>query len=129
MSSLPPEEFIERALAKRMRVEKADDNWPNITPDESFWVSWCAEHRSNSLASQIQSASNTAEAEVQQIRSDTIKERKRAEGVFNTTCQWSGCINHALVGRALGGSCILEPEWSPGLLLEPFMNLRPVMDA
>lgn len=123
-----PDEFVEYVRSKPIDADTPDDNSSMIFPDESFWLLWCAEHRSNSLKSRIQSARSKADAEVEKIKADAITEREQAEGLSNSKCQSVGCHNRALARRALCASCILEPQWS-WQTLAPYMNLRPVLEA
>jgi len=122
-----PDEFIQCARSKPAPVPP-DNGWPSIIPDESFWITWCAENRSNSLETRIRTARTRAEAEAQRIKARTIAEREQTEGLSEITCQRAGCNNRALAGRVLCASCILESELS-WRLAEPFMDLRPVLDA
>lgn len=65
--------------------------------------------------------------EAQRMRAGAVGDRERPEGVSIATCHWSGRDNHALVGRTLCVSCILEPEWS-WRMSQPYMDLGPVLD-
>ncbi len=123
-----PDEFVDHVFSMRPPMAETTNDWSTVTPDESFWISWCAKHRSNSLVARIQSARENADTEIQKFRAEAIREREQVEGVTDTICQWSGCDNRALAGRVLCASCLLKSE-SSSLLIEPYMNLRPIMDA
>ncbi len=120
-----PDAFIADALSKPVPAT-AHCSSPSIIPDETYWISWCAKHRSNSLRSRIQAARTQADIEVQQIKAQAIADRERQEGLSGTTCQWLGCQNLALAGRLICASCMLTAQWS-GTLFEPYWDLRPVL--
>jgi len=97
-------------------------------PDETFWIAWCNEHRSNSLKSQLQLARRRADAEAHQIIADQVLEREKSEGLSEDTCQWSACNNLALAERSLCAFC-LHKENGGILAMEPYMNLQAVLES
>lgn len=122
-----PEQFIEYACSQLSPGDPPENGWPALIPDESFWISWCAKNRSNSLKSKIQSARNNADIEAQQIKVDTIASREQSEGLSDVTCQWAGCNNRALAGRVVCATCFHKSDWE-GLMSRPYFNLRPVLN-
>jgi len=121
-----PDEFIECACSKLPKLDLLEERWQDHSVDQSFWISWCASHRSNSLAPKLKSALQNADVETNQLRAQAIMEREQEAGVSDVECQWSGCHNRALMGCLLCASCTLEPEW-PRRLSAPYLNLRPVL--
>lgn len=123
-----PNEFVQHVLARESGVSALEGEWSQVRPDDSFWISWCAKHRSRALESKIQSALNSANAEAEQIRVATIKEREISDGISEATCQVASCNYRALIGRALCANCLLETELS-WRLKGPYMNLRSVLNG
>lgn len=122
-----PDSFVQDALSRPVPVA-ARHYSPSIIPDETYWISWCAEHRSNSLRSQIRAARVQADVEVQRIKAQAIADRERDEGLSDATCQWLRCQNRALAGRLICATCMLTTQWS-GTLFEPYWDLRSVLDV
>lgn len=123
-----PDSFIERIRTKPKPVDIPEGGWLHIDPDVSFWITWCTEHRSNSLASRIEDARAKADAEVRELTSKAIAQREVTDGVSNNACLSSSCSNRALTGRALCAACILARDGSLRFD-EPYMNLRHAIDA
>jgi hypothetical protein len=128
-----PDEFVDCVRARSPLVAPApsgdypDDSWSTVCPDQSFWRDWCARHRSHSLRSKIQAARSQADVEAEQMRRDAIAKRENEEGLSDETCQWLGCTNRALKGRAVCAACVVKTQWPDGPP-DPYYNFRGVLN-
>jgi hypothetical protein len=94
--------------------EYAASGTPHTTPDPAepveseFWKRWCGERRSAEVLRCLRAARVIAEAEIEELRSQTALARQsaiealvRREGLSGTRCLWKACGESALRGRYL----------------------------
>ena len=106
-SVLVPPEFIADAVAATPLPE-FNGEWRSQDDDTEYWRDWCNENASGHLKSRIASALETATHEAENVLNTKAEEMQREYGLSSIQCNWAGCTNTALSGKALCGRCCLK---------------------
>lgn len=118
-----PDEFVRHARAQKTPAPRFTR--PDSPVDREYWKQWCRQHRSGALRERLEHAAMASIRAAEVSRAKQAAEREAELGLSTQCCQWVGCDNRALRGRAFCGLCFMKPF--PAVPWEAHRNLDRVL--